>query len=48
MELWEYATTAIGGEARQSGVTDDNNIAADRCRKILRSYGVMVVGGIQF
>ncbi|MCP4245074.1 MAG: hypothetical protein GY772_31425, partial [bacterium] len=48
MVLWEYSIAVVGGEARQWGITDDYKFAADRCRKILRSYWVLVVDGIQY
>ncbi|MCP4243549.1 MAG: hypothetical protein GY772_23590, partial [bacterium] len=48
MVLWEYAIAMVGGNARQWGLTDNYNAIADRCRMIMRSYGVLVVDGIQF
>ncbi|MCP4244431.1 MAG: hypothetical protein GY772_28140, partial [bacterium] len=46
MVLWEYAIAVVGGEARQWGIANAYNIAADRCRKVMRSHGVLVVDGI--
>ncbi|MCP4240444.1 MAG: hypothetical protein GY772_07745, partial [bacterium] len=48
MILWEHAVAVVGGNARQWGLAPAYDHIANRCRKIMRSYGVLVVDGIQF